>query len=189
MTLSLIAIGLRVVILLVASVVLGLSASMAQYQAVDIVPVETGFAASVGAFGLFVSIVGLIALWYDRIDPRVMMYLDLCTAFLNLLAALGLTFALQTVSSCTATDPASEYKRVTNDILSGGCVGAGKDLVCSHAHGPDGKDLTPARCMIARTDYVFLYVGFIFASAMLSLGYILLRQGRGGTPPPTGAYN
>ncbi|KAI1346389.1 hypothetical protein F5Y01DRAFT_321796 [Xylaria sp. FL0043] len=186
---SLIAIGLRVVLLLVASVVLGLSASMAQYQAVGIVPVETGFGVFAGAFGLFVSTVGLIALWYDRIDPRIIMYLDICTAFINLLAALALTFALPTVSSCKATDPASEYKRVTNDILSGGCVGSGKDLVCLHAHGPDGKDLTPARCMIARTDYVFLYAGFVFASAMLSLGYILLRQGRGGTPPPTGAYN
>ncbi|KAI0809611.1 hypothetical protein GGR55DRAFT_679446 [Xylaria sp. FL0064] len=187
--LSLIAIGLRVILLLIASVVLGLSTSMVQYQAVGSVPVETGFGVFAGAFGFSASTVGLIALWYDRISPRIMMCLDICTAFMNLVAALALTFALPTVSSCTATDPASEYKRVTNDILSGGCVGAGKDLVCLHAHGPDGKDLTPARCMIARTGYVFLYAGFIFASAMLSVGYILLRQGRGGTPPPTGAYN
>ncbi|KAI1754861.1 hypothetical protein F4782DRAFT_463662 [Xylaria castorea] len=92
----------------------------------------------------------------------------------------SLTVALQSASSCTATDEESQYDRYYNKILNGGCIHTEQGPLC-HSFNSDGKDLTPGRCQTAKADYVFEYVGFIFGIVMVCLGYALNRRGRGGT--------
>lgn len=96
---------------------------------------------------------------------------------------------MKTVLSCNAADDASLYSRVANKILSGGCIHDGKDLACPHAASPSGTDFTASRCQMAQADYVFEYAGFVFGLFMVSMGYLLHRRGRGGTPAPTSAYH
>lgn len=57
-----------------------------------------------------------------------------------------------------------------------------------HAASATGTDLTPGRCHIAHADYVLAYIGTIVGIAMVTVGCLLNRQGRGGTPTPTGSY-
>ncbi|KAI1420876.1 hypothetical protein F5Y12DRAFT_719095 [Xylaria sp. FL1777] len=187
--LSVIGIGMRAFLLLIAAVVLGLSVTLAKHQVVDQVPAETGFSTFVGASGFLVSAVGMAALWFDRIEGKLLTGLDAIVSVFYLAAAIFLTVALKNVSSCTATDDVSEYNRITNIILSGGCVTVAKGQACLYATGLDGKDLTIGRCQMARADYVFEYVGFIFGFAMIGIGYLLSRRGRGGTPTASRSYN
>ncbi|KAI1295938.1 hypothetical protein F5Y03DRAFT_399106 [Xylaria venustula] len=184
---SIIYLGLRASLLLIAAVVLGLSVSLAQHQVIGQVPAETGFSTFVGAAGFFISAVGMALLWFDRFNESIMIVLDAIMSSFYLAASICLTLAMKNVSSCTSTDPNLEYIRVTNNILSGGCVtnAANKGPVCSHAFTDDGTDLTPSRCEMARASYVFQYVGFIASFAMVCVGYLMSRRGRGGTPAPS----
>ncbi|KAK5634293.1 hypothetical protein RRF57_010007 [Xylaria bambusicola] len=186
--LSAVGLGLRVFLLLVASVVLGLSVSLAKQQVVGSVPTETGFSVFAGAAAFFASSVGMVAMWFDRVDQRIAMILDTLVSTFYLAAAVSLTVALKPVSSCIATDEVTEYSRMTNKITSGGCLTIDGELACLHATGPDGTDLTPARCEMAHAGYIFEYVGFISGIAMVTACYLLSRQGRGGTPTPNRSY-
>ncbi|KAI0965429.1 hypothetical protein F4678DRAFT_485350 [Xylaria arbuscula] len=185
MLLSVIYLGLRASLILVAAVVLGLSVSLAKHQVIGQVPAETGFSTFVGASGFFVSAVGMAVLWFDRINESIMIVLDATMSSFYLAAAICLTLAMKNVSSCTSGDMPIQYNRVTNKILSGGCIAVNKGLECMHAVTADGKDLTPSRCEMARTNYVFEYVGFVASVAMVFVGYLLARRGRGGTPTPS----
>ncbi|KAI0854524.1 hypothetical protein F4860DRAFT_523311 [Xylaria cubensis] len=178
--LSVIGIALRTVLLLITSVVLGLSITLARHQVTGEVPPQTAFGTFAGAAGFFASVIGMVALWFDSINGKGLMGLDAVVSFLHLAAAVSLNVALQTVSSCTAMDPESQYDRYYNKILNGGCDHTKQGSIC---YGVDsyGKDLTPGRCETAQADYVFEYIGFIFGVTMVCLGYVLIRRGRGGT--------
>ncbi|KAI0452950.1 hypothetical protein F5B21DRAFT_505857 [Xylaria acuta] len=182
--LSIICIGLRAFLLLIAAVVLGLSVTLARHQAIGQVPPQTGFGTFAGAAGFFASVFGMAALWFDHIDGKILMGLDTVVSFLYLAGAVSLTVALQSVSSCTSMSDESQYNRYINKILNGGCIHIEKGPLCPHAVSSDGKDLTPGRCQTVQADYVFEYVGFIFGFAMVFLGYVLNRRGGGGTPVP-----
>ncbi|KAI0438935.1 hypothetical protein F4803DRAFT_533179 [Xylaria telfairii] len=182
MMLSIVGIGMRAFLLLVASVVLGLSIALTRHQAIGPVPPQTGFGTFAGAAGFFASALGMWGLWFDHIDGKILISLDTLVSFIYLAGAVSLTMALESVSSCTAMDDVSQYDRYVNDILNGGCVHTHKAPLCFHAVSPDGKDLTPGRCQTAQADYVFEYIGFIFGIAMVFLGYVLNRRGRGGSP-------
>ncbi|KAI0502872.1 marvel domain-containing protein [Xylaria bambusicola] len=186
--LSAVGLGLRAFLLLTASVVLGLSVSLAKQQVVGSVPTETGFSVFAGATAFFVSSVGMAAMWFDRLDQRITMILDLLVSTFYLAAAVALTVALKPVTSCTATDQVAEYNRMTNKITSGGCLTIEGELACLHATSSDGTDLTPSRCKMARAGYIFEYIGFTVGIAMITAGYLLSRQGRGGTPTPNRSY-
>ncbi|KAI1736464.1 hypothetical protein F4680DRAFT_432221 [Xylaria scruposa] len=123
----------------------------------------------------------MAALWFDSISGKCLLGLDAVVSILHLAAAISLTVALQTVSSCTAMDQESQYDRYYNKILNGGCVHIEKGPPFCYALDSDGKDLTPGRCQTAQADYVFEYIGFIFGIVMVCLGYVLYRRGRGGT--------
>ncbi|KAI0550339.1 hypothetical protein F4679DRAFT_594787 [Xylaria curta] len=179
--LSVIGIALRTVLLLIASVVLGLSVTLARHQVTGEVPPQTAFGTFVGAAGFFASVIGMAALWFDSISGKGLLGLDAVVSIFHLAAAISLTVALRNVSSCTAMDQESQYDRYYNKILNGGCVEIEKSPPFCYALGSDGKDLTPSRCLTAQADYVFEYIGFIFGIAMVCLGYVLCRRGRGGT--------
>ncbi|KAI0907357.1 hypothetical protein F4823DRAFT_564922 [Ustulina deusta] len=187
--LSIIGICLRAFLLLIAALVLGLSVTLAKHQAVGQVPPETGFSTFAGASGFVASVVGMAALWFDCIDGKIVMGLDALVSIFYLAGSISLTVAMRSVSSCSATDKVSEYNRVTNKILSGGCITIEGNLVCLHAATSGGKDLTPGRCSMAQADYVWEYVGFSLGVLMVFTGYLLSRRGRGGTPTANASYN
>ncbi|KAI8634398.1 hypothetical protein F5Y19DRAFT_470584 [Xylariaceae sp. FL1651] len=185
---SIIGIGLRAVLLLAAAVVLGLSVTLAKYQKYGSVPPETGFSIFVGTIGFFASTVGMATMWFDRINGKILIGLDMFVAVLYFAAAISFTVGLRGVSSCTSTHDNAVYSRITNQILSGGCVETDKGLLCLNAFSSDGKDLTPSRCYMAHTDYIFEYAGFLLGFAMAGLSYILYRRGRGGVPIAQPSY-
>ncbi|KAI0423986.1 hypothetical protein F5Y09DRAFT_354111 [Xylaria sp. FL1042] len=187
--LSVVAICMRAILLLISAVILGLSVSMAKYQATGPVPASTSFSIFSGAAGFFASTVGMAALWYDRIHIKILFGLDTIMSFFFLAAAITITLALKTIQSCTSRAEDAEYNRSTNEILSGGCIVIDNEPVCLHCHTLDGTDLTPGRCNMARADSAFQYVGSILAVAMMVIAYLLSRRGRGGTPTPTRSYN
>ncbi|KAI0403443.1 hypothetical protein F4802DRAFT_289422 [Xylaria palmicola] len=176
---------LRIALLVVAALVLGLSVTLASHQVVGVVPSPTGYGTFLGAVGFFASVFGLAGLWLDNIDEKILMTLDTVVSLLYLGGATFLTTAMSGVSSCTATDSTSIYNRVTSDILSGGCDITEGGMLCLHAVSPDGRDLTPARCLTALADITFEYVGFVFAMIMVCLGHVLSRRGGGGPPTAT----
>ncbi|KAI1506670.1 marvel domain-containing protein [Biscogniauxia marginata] len=180
------ALGLRGFLFTVGGIVLGLSISLAKQQKAGPVPSETGFGSAVGALGLAVSGLGLLALWLDSIKTSVVMGMDALVSALYLASGIALSIALRDVTSCTATDAYSVERRATNRILSGGYVeydggdGDGGGFVSyAYAFGPGGVDLTPPRCHTARADCVFEFLGFVLGLSMMVLGHVLAR--RGGT--------
>ncbi|GAW15930.1 hypothetical protein ANO14919_053520 [Xylariales sp. No.14919] len=173
---------LRGCLLLTASVVLGVSVSLAKQQGDGPVPPQTGLGAFVGTAGLIVAVLGMAALWINRLNRKSLVYLDALMSAFYLAAAISLTLAMKGVSSCTATDQASRYSRFTNMILNGGCVHPGKDTICPYVTSASGEDLTTARCQMAEADYTFEYGGFVFSLIMVVVGFILHRRGRGGPP-------
>ncbi|KAJ8114559.1 hypothetical protein ONZ43_g4873 [Nemania bipapillata] len=186
--LSIIGLALRIFLLLISAVVLALSVTLARQQSVGAVPPETGFGTFVGSAGLVASAIGMAGLWFDQINGKILMGLDTLMSLLYLAGASALLVAVKIVSSCTATDDISEVQRVTNKIMNGGCVGSDEGPICPNAFSLDGKDLTKSRCQIAKADYVFEYAGFIFGFAMVAVGFLLHRRGRGGTPTPNRSY-
>ncbi|KAI2631797.1 hypothetical protein GGS21DRAFT_162376 [Xylaria nigripes] len=185
--LSIIGIGLRASLLLIAAVVLGLSASLAKDQAVGSIPAETGISTFSGASAFFASTFGMAALWWDGLSGSILMCLDTVVSILYITSAISLTAAMKDVASCTASDQDTLYNRQTNRILSGGCIYAANGPKCPHAVGSDGADLTVGRCHLAHLDYVFQYGGCALGLAMIGMCYLLNRRGRGG-PPIAGRF-
>ncbi|KAI1123459.1 hypothetical protein F5Y10DRAFT_270029 [Nemania abortiva] len=182
---SIIGISLRAFLLFVAALVLALSVTLAKQQVIGSVPPETGFGTFVGAAGFLASAFGMVALWFDRIDGKILMGLDTLVSLFYLAGAVSLTVAMKNVPSCTAKDDVSRYERLLNKIISGGCFHSEDTLVCPNAATDDNKDLTAGRCQMAQVVFVLEYTGFIFGLLMFCVGYLLYRRGRGGTPPAT----
>lgn len=73
---------------MIASLVFGLSVSLAKQQAVGPVPTETSFFIFVGAIAFFISAAGLAALWLDHFDLRALLVLDAATMIFYLAAGI-----------------------------------------------------------------------------------------------------
>jgi Membrane-associating domain len=66
--------------LLFALVVLGVSISLAKGQVFGAVPARTGFNAAVGALATLASVVGILAVMFDKLPEKISLGLDLLTA-------------------------------------------------------------------------------------------------------------
>ncbi|KAI0205579.1 hypothetical protein F4808DRAFT_238337 [Astrocystis sublimbata] len=169
-TLSHLGIMVRGCLLITGAIVLGISITLAKHQAVGRVPPETGFSAFAGAIGIVASIVGMVALWCERLEGGILRFVDTFVALSYLAGAISLNVALRGIRHCNATDMESKDARYTNSILNGGCVDVDKGTLC-YAVSADGKrDLTPDRCVSATADYIFQYAGFVIAIVMVLLG-------------------
>lgn len=73
---------IRVVQLIFAAIVLGLSIAAVKWQTYNDVPATNGFAAFTGAFGALAGVVGLAAIWISPLAGLVMSIIDwLATVF------------------------------------------------------------------------------------------------------------
>ncbi|KAI2780163.1 hypothetical protein F4815DRAFT_499938 [Daldinia loculata] len=119
--LKLAVLGIRGFLLLFGAVVLGLSVTLAKQQVEGAPPAETSFGSFCGAFGILVSLIGIAALFVDKIPSIVPIGADGLATALYLAGAIALTVALKSVPSCTSDDSESNYQRAINKLLTGGC--------------------------------------------------------------------
>ncbi|KAK8058773.1 hypothetical protein PG994_009221 [Apiospora phragmitis] len=180
--LSIIAMAVRGLLLLSAAVVLGLSVTNAKHQVFGNPPPETSFGGFTGAFGVLVSLVGLAALFIDKIPTFFVMAADALASIFFLAGGIALTLAMKNVSSCTSGDKLGDLQRVNNKILNGGCTDGGNDVTyCGISSSPSWKDDLHGRCQSVQADYVFEFIGFIFGIAIIALGWVLHKRGGTGT--------
>ncbi|KAK8034953.1 acid phosphatase protein [Apiospora rasikravindrae] len=180
--LSIVAMAVRGLLLLSAAVVLGLSVSNAKYQVFGNPPPETSFGSFTGAFGVLVSLVGLAALFVDKIPTFFVMAADALASIFFLAGGIALTLAMKDVSSCTGGDKLGDYQRVTNKLLNGGCTDGGNDVTyCGISSSPHPFDELHGRCQRVQADYVFEFIAFIFGVVIIALGWVLHRKGGSGT--------
>ncbi|KAI1803517.1 marvel domain-containing protein [Daldinia bambusicola] len=179
--LKLAALGVRGFLLLFSAVVLGLSVTLAKQQVEGAPPSETSFGSFCGAFGILVSLVGIAALFIDKVPAIVPMIADGLATALYLAGAIALTVALKPIPSCTGDDYESRIARFTNKLLTGGCQTVGGFDVCPGR--PDENGLK-SRCQRVQADYVFEYLGFAFGVAIIALTFFFNR-GKGSR---TAAY-
>ncbi|KAI1337583.1 marvel domain-containing protein [Xylariaceae sp. FL0016] len=162
--------------LLVGVIVLSLSVTLAKHQQYGSVPAETGFNGFVGAVAIIASIVGLFSLFMENIKGTLVMGFDFLVALLYLAAGIAYAIALKSVPSCSSNEDYAKAERYENKILNRGCKGSGMSKYCAYGDSP-GTDDTSSRCQMARADYVFEFIGFIFVMAMVAFGYVLNRRG------------
>ncbi|KAK9781769.1 putative MARVEL domain-containing protein [Seiridium cardinale] len=177
--LSIASIAARVFTLLVSIVVLGLSVSLAKQQYVGSPPSETSFGGFAGAFGIIVSVIGLVSIWVDKISPLIVMGADALASIFFLAGGIAMTIAMKSVSSCTDKSAKVASERFNNKIINGGCV---VDDGVTYCYGGDQEDafpLTIGRCQRAQADYVMEFIAFIFGLGLIVLGW--LAHKRGGT--------
>ncbi|KAL7626494.1 hypothetical protein AAE478_003266 [Parahypoxylon ruwenzoriense] len=172
--------AVRAFLLLFGAVVLGLSVTLAKQQVVGAPPSETSFGSFCGAFGILISLIGLVAVFIDKIPVLVLMGADGLASALYLAGAIALTIALRPVSSCTATDDLNRYHRATNKLLTGGCQDVAGSTVCPNI-GSESE--LSSRCQRVQADYVFEYLAFIFGVAIVAMSFFLHRRGGGTTTP------
>ncbi|ORY68382.1 marvel domain-containing protein [Pseudomassariella vexata] len=182
---SVAAMGVRGFLLLFSAVVLALSVSVAKEQRFEAVPTQTSFSSFVGAFGLVVSAIGLLALWLNRIPALFVMGADVVTSIFFLAAGIALTLGLKSVSNCTDTSDQALLNKYDNRLVNGGCISRHGDTFCNVAKNEDDTkfSLAVSRCQRLQADYVFEYLGFILGIVMIGLGWMLHK--RGGTSRAT----
>ncbi|KAI1810892.1 marvel domain-containing protein [Poronia punctata] len=182
---SVAAAAIRGFLLIFGAIVLGLSVSLAKQQVLGSPPAETTFFAFAGAFGIIVSLLGILAIFIDKIPSVGIMAADSLASVFYIAGAIALTVALKPVSSCTSSDDVPREERYLNKLLNGGCAkpdpkgppicpNAGSDLTGKHI-----DSYTAGRCQKVQADYVFGYVAFAFSAAAIVLN--LLARGRRGT--------
>ncbi|KAK7953409.1 hypothetical protein PG996_014301 [Apiospora saccharicola] len=178
--LSIIAMAVRGLLLLSAAVVLGLSVTNAKHQVVGNPPPETSFGSFTGAFGVLVSLIGLAALFIDKIPAFFVMAADALASIFFLAGGIALTLALKGVDNCTGNGAIGDTQRFLNKLLNGGCANVGDQSYCG-VNSDKWKDQLSSRCQRVQADYVFEYIGFICGVAMIALGWVLHKKGGAGT--------
>ncbi|KAI5926506.1 hypothetical protein F4810DRAFT_654692 [Camillea tinctor] len=177
------ALALRGFLLAFGAVVLGLSVSLAKHQAIGSPPSETSFSSFCGAFGIIVTVIGILAFFFDKIPYTIVLGADALASVFYLAAAIALTVALRPVSSCTSSDLIQRAYRYNNKLLNGGCLHR-NGLVCPNAGSGGGNSYdsyTSGRCQMTQADYVFEYLGFLFGAAMVIVGFLAYRRNGGGS--------
>ncbi|KAI1659454.1 marvel domain-containing protein [Daldinia decipiens] len=172
--LKLAVLGVRGFLLISGAVVLGLSVTLAKHQVEGSPPAETSFGSFCGAFGILVSLIGIAALFIDKIPSIVSMGADGLATALYLAGAIALTVALKPVPSCTSDDSESIYQMVINKLLNGGCGTIAGTTYCPGI--PDDRSEMNGRCQRVQADYVFEYLGFIFGVAIVALTFFYNRS-------------
>ncbi|KAI1092379.1 marvel domain-containing protein [Rostrohypoxylon terebratum] len=168
------AIAVRAFLLIFGAVVLGLSVTLAKHQTIGSPPSETSFGSFIGAFGILVSLLGIGAMFVDKIPAFIVTAADGIATALYLAGAIALTVALKPVPSCTSNDNMARYQRLVNKLLNSGC----QDVTSSCAGIPTESVLN-ARCQRVQADYVFEYLAFIFGVAVVGLSFVINRGGGG----------
>ncbi|CAN8101266.1 unnamed protein product [Discula destructiva] len=115
--LSIISITFRAFQILFAIVVVGLSVTFMKAQEYGNSPTTTRYSVFVGAFGMLVGVLGLIAVFLDRIPSLVPMVADGLGALLSLAGGIAWAVAMKS-QSCTE---ASLKKLYDNALLNQGC--------------------------------------------------------------------
>ncbi|KAI1762230.1 marvel domain-containing protein [Hypoxylon sp. FL1150] len=168
--------AVRGFLLLFGAVVLGISITVAKHQTIGSPPSETSFGSFCGAFGILISLVGLAALFIDKIPPVATMAADGLATTFYLSGGIALTLALKAVPSCTNKDDYNVGQRYLNKILNGGCQDVQGKPYCPN--GFDDDQLS-SLCQRVQADYVFEYLAFIFGVAIIGMTFFLNRRGGG----------
>ncbi|OTB01398.1 hypothetical protein M426DRAFT_14560 [Hypoxylon sp. CI-4A] len=169
--------AVRTLLLLFGAVVLGVSITLAKQQALGSPPPETSFGSFTGAFGILVSLIGLAALFIDKLPAIVLLGADGLASAFYLAGAIALTVALKSVSSCTSDDNGPQVQRFQNKLLNGGCEDAADVTVCPGLRDQPNLNLLKGRCQRVQADYVFEYLAFVFGVAVIALTFVLTRNG------------
>ncbi|KAI1479552.1 hypothetical protein K445DRAFT_20232 [Daldinia sp. EC12] len=167
--------GVRGFVLLFSAVVLGLSVTLAKHQVDGAPPSETSFGSFCGAFGVLVSLIGIAAVFIDKIPTIVPTVADGLAAALYLAGGIALTIALKPITSCTSDDDDNRLERWNNKLLTGGCKTVGDIDFCP---GRTDEAGLKSRCQRVQADYVFEYLAFAFGVAVIALTF-LFNKGRG----------
>ncbi|PSR77218.1 membrane-associating domain-domain-containing protein [Coniella lustricola] len=183
--LSIVSIIFRALQMLFAIVVVGLSATFMKDQHVGSVPVTTRYSVFVGAFGMIIGSLGLVALWLDGIPSIIPMAADAIAALLFLAGGIAWAVGMKG-QSCTE---ASLKKLYDNALLNQGC----NSNLSPNNYGPycyiagdqseEGWPLTnlwpsPMKgvCQKAFSNESFLFLGFGAAVILVGLGFLMMKR-------------
>ncbi|KAH8646265.1 marvel domain-containing protein [Xylariales sp. PMI_506] len=177
---SIVPLAVRVISLLAAAVVLGLSVTLAKQQVLGKVPSETGFSSFAGAFGIIVAVIGIAALFVERLPGMLTMITDGLASVFFLAGGIALAIAMKN-TPCSSNDTAAAVARFENKILNGGC----DDIGC-YAGGSFGSDALDSstqnslkgRCTRAEIDFAFEFIAMIFTLGAL-VSTFLIRKSAG----------
>ncbi|KAA8644913.1 hypothetical protein EYZ11_005293 [Aspergillus tanneri] len=159
----------RVFQIIFATIVLGLSVTLAKGQAIGSAPAITGYAGFTGALGIVASLVGIAALFVSSLDGLITWILD-GLASLAFLAG-GIAFAV----ILKGTNCEDKYTIWNNQILSGGCVTVKDEQRCYNNDHPNNLK---SRCTSAKADSAFMFIDFAFSLAVIGCSFFL--SGRRG---------
>lgn len=92
----------RILQIIFAVIVLGLSVHAAQWQDTGSIPATTSFNAFAGAFGVLVAVVGIAAIWVSAIPKLIMSGIDGLASVLLLAGGIvSLTHHLHVIFNCS----------------------------------------------------------------------------------------
>jgi len=165
---QIIPLALRLVQLLFAIVVFGLSVDLARGQHIGTAPSTTGYSAFTGGFGIIAAIVGILALFIDKLDGMITWALDALAAVCFLAGGIAVTIGLIGVN---CSDPQTSYK---NDLISGGSAKVDGKRYWYWA-GTD-PSMVNKRCKQDRADSIFQFLSFLVCAAVLA--YTFLRSSK-----------
>ncbi|KAI0480750.1 hypothetical protein GGR56DRAFT_627438 [Xylariaceae sp. FL0804] len=177
--------ALRGFLLLFGAVVLALSVTLAKQQAVGSPPTETSFSSFCGAFGILATLIGILAIFVEKVPAFGVMAVDGLASVFYLAGAIALTVALHPVGSCTSHSLLQRSLRLDNKLLNGGCKHEKglTGLYCPNAGSgtsdSNGDNYTSGRCQRVQVDYVFEYLGFLFGVGIILTTFLLRRRGGG----------
>ncbi|KAF2756494.1 hypothetical protein EJ05DRAFT_66086 [Pseudovirgaria hyperparasitica] len=169
--------------LIFAAIVLGLSVSMTQWQAVGKAPATTGYAAFCGGWGLVAAAIGLIASFIEAIPALVIIAIDALSALIFLAGGIALTVAMKGLSCSSSLQ---NYPSLfDNKIVNGGCIEQDGERLCGTGGRPgdDEDDVQTranslkGRCQRGQADYVFLFLGMVMF--LMAIGVTFFAKKRG----------
>ncbi|KAF2500994.1 hypothetical protein BU16DRAFT_612980 [Lophium mytilinum] len=169
-----IAIILRVVQLIFAAVVLGLSVALIKNQYIGSAPATINYNAFCGGFGLLAAFLGIAAIWVEALGGLVMAAIDGLASLFFLAGGLAVVITLHGIS-CTSNSESNLEKMFSNALLNKGC-----------AHFEDvgwlcGADFAAAsgRCKKNEADAAFEFMSFALCAGCAVLSFLAMRRGSG----------
>lgn len=184
--LSGIAIGVRAVHALLAIIVLGLSVTLMKGQKIGSVPTTTRYSVFLGAYGIIVTIIGLLGLFFEFIPNLITMGFDAAGALLFLGG--GIAWAIGTKGlSCTNKNSPNIDHLYTNSLLNEGCLPK-KDNnkpypYCAVMGDSDDNDTIEkafgalkSNCQKAFADEIIMFITFALATVLVLLGFLLFKK-------------
>lgn len=173
-------------------VVLGLSVTLLKGQVFGDTPTTTRYSVFLGAFGMVVALLGLLSLFVSAVPAVVPMALDAVAGILLLAGGIAWAVGLKGLEC----DEAHADAMYANGLLNEGCEAADKKgdspycgvWVGAGNNAQQAFNRLNARCKYAMGDQIIQFILFGVCAVLLLLGFLIMRQGKGGGRGVRGRY-